>query len=261
MQNAPEIPLPFQISRMVTSYWVPQAIHVAATLGVADVLAGGPRQSADIARTVGAHPDALHRLLRALVVLELCTQSDDGAFALTPLGACLRSDTPDSVRSWVLLVAGDMVWQSWGRLIDCVRTGDSVPKQGGVGAFDGIVANPETADVFNQSMVQLTRHLAPAIAVAYDFSGIRTIVDVGGRIGATKAKVYGSSRRFAGAERRTGRAVEDVRAPARVLSQTAVELKSDEGVPLIGRGGRTGDPPGELCRSARPYTPAGGRCR
>ncbi|MGH7894844.1 MAG: methyltransferase, partial [Candidatus Binatia bacterium] len=184
MQNAPAIPLPFQISQMVTSYWVPQAIYVAATLGVPDVLAGGPRQSADVARTVGAHPDALHRLLRALVVLELCTQTDDGAFALTPLGGCLRSDTSDSVRAWVLLVAGDVVWQSWGRLIDCVRTGDSVPKQGGVGVFDGIVANPETAAIFNQSMVQLTRHLAPAIAAAYDFSGIRTIVDIGGGYGA-----------------------------------------------------------------------------
>ncbi|HXJ33096.1 MAG TPA: methyltransferase [Candidatus Eisenbacteria bacterium] len=183
-QSAPAIPLPFQISRMVTSYWVPQALHVAAELGVADVLADGPKQSADVARAVGANPGALHRLLRALTVLEVCTQTDDGAFALTPLGACLRSDTPDSVRAWVMMVAGERVWASWGRLVDCVRTGDSVPKQNGVGAFDGIVADGEAGAVFNQSMAQLTRHLAPAVAAAYDFSGFRTIVDVGGGYGA-----------------------------------------------------------------------------
>jgi len=183
-RTVPAIPLPFQLSRLVTSYWVPQSIHAAAVLGVADLLADGPKPSDDVARAVGAHPGAVRRLLRALVVLELCTQTDDGAFALTPLGACLRSDTRDSIRSWVLLVGGEAVWRSWGRLLACVRTGDSVPKQDGTGPFDQMAAQPETAAVFNQSMVELTRHLAPAVAASYDFSGLRTIVDVGGGYGA-----------------------------------------------------------------------------
>ena len=42
----PEIPLPFQLSRMITSLWVPQAIYTAAALGVADALADGPRARA-----------------------------------------------------------------------------------------------------------------------------------------------------------------------------------------------------------------------
>jgi hypothetical protein len=184
MKGPPDLPPPFQLSRMITSYWVPQAIYTAATLGIADVLAGGPKSSADVAAAVGAHPGALHRLLRALVVLELCSQTDDGAFELTPLGACLRADTRDSVRAWVLVMGGESVWRSWGRLVDCVRTGNSVPAQDGAGTFDSIAANPEAGAVFNASMVQLTRLLAPAIAAAYDFSGLRTLVDVGGGYGA-----------------------------------------------------------------------------
>src|SRR5262245_46268896 len=180
-----EIPLPFQLSRMMSSLWVPQALYTAAALGVADALAGGPRSSADVARAVGAHPEALHRLLRALVALGLCSTTDDGAFELTPLGACLRSGTRESVRSWALLMGSPMVWGSWGRLIDCVRTGESVPRLDGFeSAFYLIQAHPAEAAIFDQSMTELTRHLAGAIALGYDFSGIRTLVDVGGGYGA-----------------------------------------------------------------------------
>jgi len=183
--GAPDIPLPFQLSRMITSLWVPQAIYAAAALGIADVLADGPRRSDDVAQAVGAHRGALHRLLRALVVLGLCTATDDGAFALTPLGACLRAGTRDSVRSWALLMGGAMVWGSWGHLVECVRTGEAVPKLlAGTGTFEQMAADPDASLVFDHAMVELTRQLAGAVAMAYDFSGIRTIVDVGGGYGA-----------------------------------------------------------------------------
>src|SRR6185436_5575820 len=82
-EGMPQLPSPFQISRLITSLWVPQAIYSAASLGVADALADGPRASADVARAVGAEPGTLHRLLRALVTLELLQMTDEGAFALT----------------------------------------------------------------------------------------------------------------------------------------------------------------------------------
>ena len=183
-QTPAAVPLPFRLSRMVSSLWVPQAIHTAAALGLADAMAAGPRTSDDLAAAVGAHPGALQRLLRGLVALELCTTTADGRFELTDLGRCLRSDTHDSVRAWALLM-GDRVWLSWSRLLDCVRTGDSVPAlEGKATPFDDMTAQPDAWAVFSESMVQLTRHLAGAIAAAYDFSGIRTIVDVGGGYGA-----------------------------------------------------------------------------
>jgi hypothetical protein len=183
-QMPADLPAPFRLSRMITSLWVPQTIYTAAALGLADAMADGPRRSGDLAAAVGAHPGALHRLLRGLVALELCTVTDDGRFELTPLGACLRSDTRDSVRAWALLMGG-RVWLSWGRLLDCVRTGDAVPTlEGKATPFDDMTANSQGYAVFSEAMVQLTRHLAGAVAESYDFSGIRTIVDVGGGYGA-----------------------------------------------------------------------------
>ena len=179
-----DLPAPFRLSRMITSLWVPRTIYTAAALGLADAMAAGPRTSADLAAAVGAHPESLHRLMRALVALELCTMGDDGRFELTPLGACLRSGTPDSVRSWALLMGGG-VWLSWARLIDCVRTGNAVPTlDGSATPFDDMTANSDAYAIFSEAMVQLTRHMAGAVAASYDFSGIRTIVDVGGGYGA-----------------------------------------------------------------------------
>ena len=55
-----------QLRRMINGYQVSQAIYVAVTLGVADLLAGGPQTSAELAEAADAHPDSLYRLLRAL---------------------------------------------------------------------------------------------------------------------------------------------------------------------------------------------------
>src|SRR5215468_9662357 len=126
-QNGAEIPPRLQLTRLILSLWAPQSIHAAAALGIPDLLANGPRQSDELAKAAGAHPGALYRLMRALVVLELCVQNDDGSFALAPMGEYLRSDSPESARSWALLMGGQYVWRGWERLVDCVRTGLPAP--------------------------------------------------------------------------------------------------------------------------------------
>lgn len=179
-----DLPPPFRVSRLISSLWVPQAICTAAKLGIPDALADGPRRSDDLARTLGTHAGALHRLMRALVVLELCTQTEDGAFALTLLGACLRTGVRDSVRSWALLWGSETTLHAWARLADCVQSGDSVPTlEGRTDPFEAMGERPETVAAFNQSMVDMTRPIAGAIPLAYDFAGIATLVDVGGGYG------------------------------------------------------------------------------
>src|SRR5262245_25100539 len=173
------------LSRLMSSLWVPQAIFTAAALGIADVLAEQPTTSDHLAATVGAHPGALHRLLRGLVALELCTTTGDGTFALTRSGAALRPGTTDSVRSSILLMGSPMLWGAWGRLIDCVRSGESIPQlDGWETAFDFREIHPAEGAIFDHAMAQMTRRVAGSIAAAYDFTGIVTLVDVGGGSGA-----------------------------------------------------------------------------
>lgn len=173
---------------MVKSFWVTQALYVAAKLGVPDLLASGPRTSEELAEAaeatgVAAHPPSLHRLLRSLTTLEVVRERDDGSFELLPMGEVLRSDSPVSLRSWTLYIGGYQ-WQTWGQLLESVQTGQSArTRLLGTEGFEHLERDPQMAAVFNQAMVEITRLISSAVVRAYDFSGMRRIVDVGGGYG------------------------------------------------------------------------------
>ncbi len=114
-----------QLRHLVNGYRVTQALHVAATLGIADLLAAGPRSSDDLAAATDTHPDALYRLLRALASAEVFREEEDRRFALTDLGNGLRSDAPSSVAGWAAFVGDPYHWQAWGSLLYSVRTGEN----------------------------------------------------------------------------------------------------------------------------------------
>ena len=57
--------------RLVNGYQISQAIHVAAALGIADLLTCGERTSDDLAAATSTHPPTLYRLLRALAAAGL----------------------------------------------------------------------------------------------------------------------------------------------------------------------------------------------
>jgi hypothetical protein len=157
-----------------------QAAYVAAELRLADHLAAGPMQVSELARATDCHPRSLHRLLRALVTLEIFIEKDDGAFALGRSGSFLRTDNADSLQSR-LLRFGRNQWAVWGQLLQTVQTGESATKRmTGSDGFGIVERDPSVAATFNMAMVQRTRPVAREVARHYDFSGVRTIVDVGG---------------------------------------------------------------------------------
>lgn len=99
-----------RLSQMITGLWVPQVVHAAAELGIADVLAAEPRTARDVAARLGTHPDATERLLAAMATLALCAR-DGERFALTDLGRCLESEHPRSRRAWARVMGGPAVWR------------------------------------------------------------------------------------------------------------------------------------------------------
>ncbi|HJS74163.1 MAG TPA: methyltransferase, partial [Vicinamibacteria bacterium] len=191
-------PPTFVLTEMMLSLWVPQALHAAAELGIADAIGSGARPSDEIADAVGAHRGALYRLLRALTVIGVCEEMEDRSFRLTPLGECLRAEGPDTVRSWALLMGSPEIWRVWGRLTDCVRTGEHAWKLEGTDAFTWLQQDPEAGAIFNQAMFEVSRRTARAVAEAYDFSRARTIVDVGGGFGTVLAQILAANPRAKG---------------------------------------------------------------
>ena len=77
-----------QLDRMITGYWVSQAIYAAAKFDIADHLAGGPKSVEELAAATETNPDALYRLLRALASVGIFAEGESRQFSLTPLAKC-----------------------------------------------------------------------------------------------------------------------------------------------------------------------------
>src|SRR6476619_2571102 len=92
------------LRRLADGYQVTQAIHVAATLGIADELGAGEKASEELAAATGSHPDSLYRLLRALASVGVLEERPERRFTLTPVGECLRRDAPESLAGWAAYV-------------------------------------------------------------------------------------------------------------------------------------------------------------
>ena len=177
------------LTSLVCSGSLSQAVYVAAELGIADHLAVRPGSASELALATGSHAPSLHRLLRALVTLELCTEGEDGSFSLGPMGSLLCSNAPDSLRVR-FVYWGRYQWPVWGNLLYSVKTGESARNRAtGMDGFRHLDHDAEAAEIFNRSRVELTRMVAAEVVRAYDFSGLRRIVDVGGGHGALLAAV------------------------------------------------------------------------
>jgi SAM-dependent methyltransferase len=172
---------------LLATAWVSYALHAAATLGIADVLAAGPLPASTVATSIsGASESAVARLLRALVTIGLVSQQPDTTFALTPLGSLLRSDTTASLRNPIMLTGSAAALRSWGQLAECVRTGHTAAQilDGADDPFSTYAADPATQATFDAAMAEATRQIATTVARLYDFTQTRSVVDVGGGYGA-----------------------------------------------------------------------------
>ena len=79
-----------QLRDMVNGFRISQALHVAAVLGVSDLLADGPLDLESLARAADADPESLRRLLRALAAVGVYVETDEGGYANSELsGPCV----------------------------------------------------------------------------------------------------------------------------------------------------------------------------
>jgi O-methyltransferase domain/Dimerisation domain len=183
----------------IAAYWQSQLVYVAAKLGIADVLVGGPLTANEIAARVGAHAPHLQRVLRALASLGIFAADPHGRFHLNRLAQTLRSDHPESLRNFALMLVDDYNWSAWGALEQAVRTGGYAFEQvHGEPAFPWMRQHPDKEKLFAASMASLSTMENAAVARAYAFGKLERIVDVGGSHGHLLAAILRSYVRLRG---------------------------------------------------------------
>jgi hypothetical protein len=167
--------------RLMGGMFITQAIYVAADLGIADLLADGPKSSAELAQATGADERALYRVLRSLVSMEVFTEAEEGRFALTPLGETLRTGAHGSLRELVRMTCYDDYWSAIGGFSRAVKTGGAAFEQVmGKDIYAYLAEHPDKARIFQAGMAGYGGPASQAVAAAYDFSRVSHLVDVGG---------------------------------------------------------------------------------
>jgi hypothetical protein len=157
------------------------AIHVAAALGVADLLANEPKTVEQLAGAAGVNAPSLGRVMRALATFDVFSEDSGGRFALAPMGQLLRRDAVGSLHSAALFFGGEAGTSTARLFLECVKTGESASHLlSGDSWIDWVQNDLKQAEVFNSVMTSFaTLHFA-GVLDAYDFSRATTIVDVGG---------------------------------------------------------------------------------
>jgi ubiquinone/menaquinone biosynthesis C-methylase UbiE len=179
MQN--NLPPRIIMSQMIFGLVVTKAIYCVAKLNIADTMAAeGPMNCSALAAKSGAHEESLYRLMRALASIGIFREDQGGNFSLTPLGECLRDDSPDSVKAMALGI-GNVWFKAYAELLYAVQTGKGGFEHAvGMPVFDYLTANPEEGKIFDRMMTDIHGGETEPMINNYDFSGFKTIVDVGG---------------------------------------------------------------------------------
>lgn len=179
---------PIEALRLVNGYRAFRLVAAACELRLPDLIAPGPIDAAELATATNTNARSLRRLLRGLSVLGVFVEEADGRFASTPISDAFRSDKP-GLRNMTLML-GDEGYHAWAAILHSIRTGESAyEKTFGKNHFETLAEDPAASARFNAAMVEATMRVARSFVDAYDFSGIHTVVDVGGGSGALLSAV------------------------------------------------------------------------
>lgn len=195
MQDAQPAPQE-RIFPIVMGFWQARALAVATELGLAELLAEGPRDVDQLASRSQTNASALFRLLRALESIGFFTQTSPRVFSNTATSDCLRKDAPGS--QWPLVVhglsKGSGPSEGWDELEYAVKTGGpSVRKTFGYDFWELLRRNPQASAAMNGAMRSASVAMTPAVTAAYKWSQFPVIADIGGGIGTQLVSILDAS--------------------------------------------------------------------
>ena len=179
-----------KVVQMTQGVILHHALCAAAKLGIADLLQDQERTTADLARVLSMHEDALYRLLRFLSGQGVFTETGARVFRNNSLSHAMCADAPHSVRPVLLFRATDFYLAAFNHLTYSIESAKpSREKVFGMNGFEYLRHHPDEAHLFDECMTALASMAAPPIAAAYDFGQWGSITDVGGGNGILLAAI------------------------------------------------------------------------
>ncbi|MCX6281309.1 MAG: methyltransferase [Bacteroidetes bacterium] len=162
------------------SFWMLQPLYIAAELNIAGLLREKPLTAAELAIRTGTDPEALYRVLRALSSSGIFKESDARLFKLNSRSRALL-DGEGSMRNMIIHHLGAVNWSAAGNLMHTVKTGENAfSALFGSDIYPYLQQNHEEMQKFEKSMSDLSALALEPMISRYDFSGFKTIADIGG---------------------------------------------------------------------------------
>ncbi len=172
------------------AFWMaelPVVFTVVATLvrlRVFDRLEDKPLTSDELAEATGTDRDALHRFLRTAADLGLLKRDRGDKFSLLPVGRQFLQSSPNPVAAWTELL-DRMLLPVLPQMAEALVSGESLPKTlSGKTCWEIMESMPGTTELHDKACGAWTEMVVDQVAKTYDFSNIRTVIDVGGGRGA-----------------------------------------------------------------------------
>ncbi len=161
-----------------------QVVSAAATLGLPDLLEAGPRGLDELAAATRCDVAGLERLLVAFAAMGFCERTADRTFALTRRGQALRRNELGALAAFL---GSPAMWDPWSRLPEALRAGgtNAFERTHGRDLYDFLARTPAAAAAYDAAIDAYTRDEAGALGDRFDFSKVRTVLDVGGGLGTS----------------------------------------------------------------------------
>ena len=179
---------PERIMQVGMGFWPSKVLLSAVEIGVFTALASGPRSRNELRTELRLSERAVADFLDTLLALGFLQRKGDDENALysnTPESAQFLDRGSPAYVGGFLEMANARLYGFWGLLTEALRTGraQNETKDNGEPAFKKLYEDPARLEQFLDAMTGISTANFQAFAERFDFSGRRTLVDVGGAAG------------------------------------------------------------------------------
>jgi hypothetical protein len=181
-----------------TAMTVLSNVYLAPILGrlirarVPDLLDDGGVDGAEVARQAGLHPLSTVRALRALTAFGVFRESAPATFENSDASRLFREG--GGLRNYALFATSEQLLKSTAALGHSLETGEAAHDHAlGQKVWDYMREHPEANAAFNKGLAEIRTDEQAAIAAAYDWTTVTSVVDVGGGAGALLASIVGGN--------------------------------------------------------------------
>ncbi len=156
---------------------------------VPDLLDGGGVGAVELAEQAGLNPLSTVRAMRALTAFGVFREVEPGTFVNSGASSLFR-DAPEGLRNYALFATSDQFSRSCAALGHSLETGRAAHDHAlGQSVWEYMRDHPEENAAFNRGLAEIRKDEQAAIAAAYDWTGVTSVVDVGAGAGSLLASI------------------------------------------------------------------------